>query len=41
MDKRERRKIFDFVYAGSEHVNLDSASRPSASELMEKDPGAG
>ena len=37
MDKRDRRKILEFAYAGSDHVNLDSIEAEAA-ELMEKDP---
>jgi hypothetical protein len=37
MDKRERRKILEFVYAGSEHVNIDSIEA-ECFELMQKDP---
>jgi hypothetical protein len=37
MDKRERRKILEFVYAGSDHVNLDSIEA-ECFELMQKDP---
>lgn len=36
-DKRERRRIFRIVYAGSDHVDLD-AIEAEAAELMEKDP---
>jgi hypothetical protein len=36
-DKRERRKILAHVYAGSEHVNLDSIDA-EAVELMATDP---
>ena len=35
---RERRKILQYVYAGSEHVDLDSIEA-EALELMERDPG--
>jgi hypothetical protein len=35
---RERRKILQFVYAGSDHVDLDGIEA-EALELMEKDPG--
>ena len=35
---RERRKILQFVYAGSPHVDLDGIEA-EALELMEKDPG--
>jgi hypothetical protein len=38
MDKRQRRKLFEFVYQGSDHVNLDSIEAECA-ELLEKDPG--
>jgi hypothetical protein len=37
-DKRERRKIHAYVYAGSTHVDLD-AIEAEAAELLEKDPG--
>lgn len=37
-NKRERRKILEFVYAGSDHVDLDGIEA-EALELMEKDPG--
>ena len=37
MDKRERRKILEFVYAGSDHVNIDSIEA-ECFELMQKDP---
>jgi len=37
MDKRERRKLFEFVYEGSEHITIDSIEAECA-ELMEKDP---
>lgn len=36
-DKRQRRKIHRYVYAGSEHVDLDAIDA-EAVELMEKDP---
>jgi hypothetical protein len=36
-DKRERRRILQYVYSGSEHVNIDSIEA-EAVELMEKDP---
>jgi hypothetical protein len=36
-DKRQRRKIHTFVYAGSGHVDLD-AIEAEAAELMETDP---
>lgn len=36
-DKRQRRRIFRAVYAGSDHVDLD-AIEAEAAELMEKDP---
>ena len=36
-DKRERRKILEYVYAGSDHVNLDSIEA-ECSELMHTDP---
>jgi hypothetical protein len=36
-DKRERRKILAYVYAGSDHVNLDSIEAEAA-ELMVTDP---
>lgn len=35
---RERRKILEYVYKGSDHVDLDSVEA-EALELMEKDPG--
>lgn len=35
---RERRKILKYVYAGSEHVDLDGIEA-EALELMERDPG--
>lgn len=35
---RERRKILSYVYAGSDHVDLDGIEA-EALELMEKDPG--
>ena len=37
LDKRQRRKILEFVYAGSDHVNLD-AIEAECVELIEKDP---
>lgn len=36
-DKEDRRKILEFVYAGSPWVNLDSVEA-TASELLERDP---
>ncbi|PRX90834.1 hypothetical protein [Allonocardiopsis opalescens] len=36
-DKRQRRRIHAYVYAGSDHVDLD-AIEAEAAELMEKDP---
>lgn len=36
-DKRERRRILEFVYSGSDHVNLDSIEA-EAVELMHSDP---
>lgn len=36
--KRERRKILEYVYAGSDHVDLDSIEA-EAVEVMERDPG--
>lgn len=36
-DKRQRRKIYRHVYAGSAHVDLDAIEAESA-EIMEKDP---
>ncbi|MGP3686521.1 hypothetical protein ACTVZO_17745 [Streptomyces sp. IBSNAI002] len=36
-DKRQRRKIYSVVYAGSAHVDLDAIEAESA-EIMEKDP---
>ena len=36
--KAERRKIHTFVYAGADHVDLDSIEGEAA-ELLEKDPG--
>ncbi len=36
--KRERRKILEYVYAGSDHVDLAGIDA-EALELMEKDPG--
>lgn len=36
-DKRERRAILEFVYSGSDHVNLDSIEA-EAVELMYSDP---
>jgi hypothetical protein len=35
---RERRKVLQYVYAGSDHVDLDGIEA-EALELMEKDPG--
>ena len=35
---RERRKILEYVYRGSEHVDLDGVEA-EALEIMEKDPG--
>lgn len=37
LDKRQRRKIFEHVYLGSSHVNLDSIEAEAA-ELIERDP---
>jgi hypothetical protein len=37
-NKADRRRIHRFVYAGSDHVDLD-AIEAEAAELMEKDPG--
>ncbi|MDX3161740.1 hypothetical protein PV369_40895, partial [Streptomyces scabiei] len=39
-DKRQRRKIFRCVYAGSAHVDLDAIEAECA-EIMEKDPAQG
>lgn len=39
-DKRQRRKIFQCVYAGSAHVDLDAIEAECA-EIMEKDPAQG
>ncbi|MFE8962151.1 hypothetical protein [Streptomyces iakyrus] len=39
-DKRQRRKIFRHVYAGSAHVDLDAIEAECA-EIMEKDPAQG
>jgi hypothetical protein len=36
--KAERRKILQYVYAGADHVDLDSIEAEAA-ELIEKDPG--
>jgi len=36
-DKRQRRKILEYVYAGSAHVNLDSIEAECA-ELLQTDP---
>ena len=36
-DKRQRRKILEYVYAGSDHINLDSIEAECA-ELMQTDP---
>lgn len=36
-DRRERRRILEYVYAGSDHVNLDSIEA-EAVELMTTDP---
>lgn len=36
-DKRERRKILEYVYAGSDHVNLDSIEA-EALEILQTDP---
>lgn len=36
-DKRERRRILEYVYAGSDHVNLDSIEAEAA-ELIRTDP---
>lgn len=37
LDKRQRRKIHEYVYSGSTHVNLDSIEAEAA-EMIEKDP---
>lgn len=37
-NKAERRKIHQFAYAGSDHVDLDSIEAEAA-ELLERDPG--
>ena len=37
LDKRQRRKIHEYVYQGSEHVSLDSIEGEAA-EMIEKDP---
>lgn len=37
LDKKDRREILEFVYAGSPWVNLDSIEA-TASELLERDP---
>lgn len=39
-DKRQRRRIFRHVYAGSTHVDLDAIEAECA-EIMEKDPAQG
>jgi hypothetical protein len=36
-EKRQRRKILEYVYAGSDHVNLDSIEAECA-ELLQTDP---
>ena len=36
LDKRERRRILEYVYAGSDHVNLDSIEAEAA-ELIRTD----
>jgi len=36
-DKRQRRKILEYVYAGSDHINLDSIEAELV-ELMAIDP---
>lgn len=37
LDKRQRRRIHEYVYQGSDHVNLDSIEGEAA-EMIEKDP---